>query len=223
MDKSLHTRNAAGKIILSTCLLSLGYAILRYHILGPTPWKDLSLFTLNKGIALSAFIILIFNFSFGPLNNLGVHVPQSFMDARKTLGMTGLLLALIHVLMSFVLFNPAIYPKFFLQDGTLTLSAGFSMLGGVLSFVILWSYNLSFQTFLREDKLFIRLITSRNFLLAAMLSILLHLFFMGYQGWIAPAKWHGGLPPISLIAFIFFMIGYTINLMGRKQVMDNQS
>ena len=66
MDKSLHSGNAAGRIILFTCLLSLGYAILRYNIVGPTPWKDLSLYTLNKGIALSAFIILIFNFIYTP-------------------------------------------------------------------------------------------------------------------------------------------------------------
>lgn len=220
MDKSIHTRNAAGRIILFTCLLSLAYAILRYHVLGPTPWKDLSLYTLNKGIALSAFIILIFSFSFGPLNNLRIRVPQNYLNARKVLGMTGFLLSLIHILTSFILFNPAIYAKFFLPDGTLTLNAGLSMLGGVLSFVILWAYNLSFQTFLREDKKFIRFITSRKFLLAAMLSSLVHLFFMGYKGWIAPAQWHGGLPPVSLIAFIFFLFGYVINLLGRKQEKD---
>lgn len=220
MDKSLHSRNAAGRIILFTCLLSLAYAILRYHVVGPTPWKDLSLYTLNKGIALSAFIILIFSFSFGPLNNLRIRVPQNYLNARKVLGMTGFTLSLIHILTSFILFNPAIYSKFFLPDGTLTLNAGLSMLGGVLSFVILWAYNLSFQTFLREDKKFIRIITSRKFLLVAMLSSLLHLFFMGYKGWIAPAQWHGGLPPVSLIAFIFFLLGYVINLLGRKQEKD---
>jgi membrane protease YdiL (CAAX protease family) len=122
--------------------------------------------------------------------------------------------------MSFVLLNPATYSKFFLPDGTLTFYAGLSMLGGVLSFVILWSYNLSFQTYLREDRKFIRYITSRKFLLTAMLFSLLHVFFMGYKGWVVPAKWHGGLPPISLIAFVFFVIGYTINLLGRKQVID---
>ena len=220
MDKSLHTRNAAGRIILFTCLLSLGYTILRYHIVGPTPWKDLSLYTLNKGIALGAFIILTFNFSFGPLDNLGIKVPSNFLNARKALGMTGFLLIMIHALISFILFSPAIYAKFFLQDGTLTLNAGLSMLGGVLSFVILWGYNLSFQTYLREDRKFIRFITSRKFLLAALLSSLLHLFFMGYKGWIAPAHWHGGLPPVSLIAFIFFLLGYVINLLGREQDKD---
>ena len=160
MDKSPIIRNSAGKIILTTCLLSIGYAILRYHIAGPVPWKDFPFYILNKGIALSAFILLTFNFSFGPLKNLRVNVPEGLLAARKALGMTGFLLVLIHALISFLLFKPEIYSQFFLQNGTLTLLGGLSMLGGVLAFVVLWGYNLSFQTHLREDDRFIRFITS---------------------------------------------------------------
>ena len=216
MDESSKTPNSAGSIIALTCLFSIGYAVLRYHIAGPVPWKDLSFFTLNKGIALSAFILLVFNFSFGPLKNLGVPVSVGLLNSRKALGMTGFLLALIHVLMSFLLFNPAVFSKFYEENGTLTLAAGLSMLGGVISFVILWGYNLSFQTHLREDTKFIQFITSRNFLLIAMLFSLFHLFFMGYKGWTAPEGWHGGLPPISQVGFVLFAIGYVINLLGRK-------
>jgi len=216
MEKTLQIRNPACRIILFTCILSIGYAVLRYHIAGPVPWKDLPLYTLNKAIALSAFVLLAFNFSFGPLSNLGVHVPERFLAARKALGMTGFLLVLIHTLISFLLFKQAIYGQFFHQNGSLTLSGGLSMLGGILSFVILWGYNLIFQTHLRDDESLIRFITSRNFLLTAMLFLLLHLFFMGYKGWISPADWHGGLPPISLVSFVLFLVAYVINLMGRK-------
>ena len=209
-------KNSASTIIALTCLLSFSYAILRYHIFGPVPWKDFPFFIFNKGMALSGFILLTFNFSFGPLNNLGVNVPEGWLNARKALGMTAFLLILIHVLMSFLIFNQAIFGKFFEENGTLTLFAGLSMLGGVLSFVVLWAYNLSFQTHLSEDKVFIRFITSRTFLLWAMLLSLVHLFFMGFKGWMNPSGWHGGLPPISLIGFIFFAIGYIINLFGRK-------
>ncbi len=110
----------------------------------------------------------------------------------------------------------AIYGQFFAADGTLTLLAGLSMLGGVLAFVVLWAYNLSFQTHLREDQAFIRFITSRTFLLWAMILGGAHLFFMGYQGWLNPAGWHGGIPPISLVAFAFFVVGYAVNLLGRE-------
>jgi hypothetical protein len=102
--------------------------------------------------------------------------------------MTGFLLVLIHVLMSFMLFSPSVYGKFFGEDGTLTLWSGLSMLGGVLAFVVLWAYNLSFQTHLSEDKTFIRFITSRKFLLAAMTLGAAHLFlWVSKVGSILPA------------------------------------
>ena len=209
-------KNYAGKIIAITCLISLGYAILRYNIVGVVPWKDLPLFILNKGISLAAFILLTFNFSIGPLKNLGAKVSEGWLNSRQVLGMTGFLLVLIHALISFMLFNPEIFGKFFEENGSLTLFAGLSMLGGILAFVVLWAYNLAFKTTLREDQKFILFITSRRFLLIAMLFSMAHIFFMGYNGWINPSEWQGGLPPISLVAFSFFVVGYIINLLGRK-------
>ncbi len=216
MNQQVSEQNFARTIVLFTLLLAIGYAILRYHIAGPVPWKDFPMFILNKGLCLAGFILLTFNFSLGPLNSLGVPVSTGWLNARKALGMTGFLLVLIHALMSFLLFSPAIYGKFFTADGSLTQLAGLAMLFGVLGFVFLWGYNLSFQTFLREDTAFIQLITSRKVLLFALVLGGLHLFFMGYEGWLKPAGWHGGLPPVSLIAFTFFAVGYVINLFGRE-------
>ncbi len=213
---SANEGNAASAIIVFAILLSIGYAILRYHIVGSVPWEDFPFFILNKGTGLGAFILITLNFSLGPMKNLGLGVPSNWLNARKAMGMTGFLLALIHVLMSFLLFDAANYGKFFTPDGGLTLLAGLSMLGGVLAFVVLWGYNLSFQTHLREDQSFIRVITSRRFLLIAMLLGAVHLFFMGYESWLNPASWQAGLPPISLVAFAVFMVGYVINFFGRK-------
>ncbi len=209
-------RNAAAPIIWGTLLLSMGYAVFRYHVLGPVPWAEFPLFIANKGICLAALLLLTLNFALGPLKNLGATVPDSWLNARKAMGMTGFLLAFVHVLMSFMLFSPASYGKFFAAEGTLTGLAGLSMLAGVLSFAALWSYNMSFQTFLREEKAFIQFITSRGFMLFALLLGAAHLFFMGYEGWLQPEDWHGGLPPISLVAFAFFSIGYLFNLLGRE-------
>lgn len=215
-EQAIIRRNSAAIISWVTLVLSIGYAVVRYHIIGPVPWKDFPFFILNKGLCLAAFILLTMNFALGPLNNLGAPVSQGWLNARKAMGMTGFLLVMLHALMSFLLFNPANYSKFFASNGTLTLLAGLSMLGGVTAFVVLWGYNMSFQTFLREDKAFIQFITSRKFMLVALLLGAAHLFFMGYEGWLRPADWHGSLPPISLVAFVFFAVGYVINLFGRE-------
>ena len=203
-------------IISGTFLISLIYVVARYHIFGNVPLKSFPLYVLNKGISLTAFILLTYNFTFGPLKNLGIRVPQSWLNARKALGMTGFILIVIHVFISMLIFKPAVYPKFFETDGTLTLLAGLSMLAGVLAFVFLWIFNMSFQTFLRDDKAFISFITSRKFLLWSLTIGAFHLLFMGYKGWLNPSGWNGGMPPVTLVAFVFFAIGYTINIFGRK-------
>ena len=209
-------RNAAASIIAVSIALSVGYAILRYHIVGTVPWSSFPLFILNKGICLAGILLLALNFGLGPLRNMGVNVPTRWIDARQALGMTGFLLILFHVLMSFMLFKPEIFGKFFAADGSLTLFASLSMLGGISAFVVLWAYNLTFQTHMREDARFIRFITSRKFMLWSMLLSGGHLFFMGYEGWLAPSAWQVGLPPISLIAFSFFAVCYVINFIGRE-------
>jgi len=98
----------------------------------------------------------------------------------------------------------------------MTLFVGLSLLGGVLAFIFLWIYNVSFSSNLRKDKDLIRFITSRKVLLIAMFLAGSHLFFIGFEGWINPGGWLGGLPPISLVAFTFFAVGFVINLFGRK-------
>ena len=215
-ESTNESRNSAGTIIAITLLFSIAYAIVRYHLVGTVPWKDFPFFILNKGISLAAFILLTLNFGLGPLNNIGLKVSSSWLNARKAIGMTGFLLALIHTLISFMLFSPDVYGKFFETDGTLTLMAGLSMLGGILAFVVLWAYNMTFQTHLREDKAFIKFITSRKFLLWAMILGAVHLVFMGYDGWMNPSGWQGGVPPVSLVAISFFVVGYVANLFGRK-------
>jgi len=215
--KSISFKNQySGGIIIITTVLSVGYAVLRYHIFGEVPWKDLPLFVLNKGISLTSLILLSFNFSLGPLKNLGMNIPEKWLSARKSMGISGFLFAFIHIFMSISILNPKYYSVFFMADGTLTIEGGLSLLGGILSFVLLWVYNTSFSSRLREDKKIIAIITSRRFLMYAFFFTGVHLFFLGYKGWGDISAWQGGLPPVSLISFTVFFIGFLINLIGRK-------
>ncbi|GAF87193.1 unnamed protein product, partial [marine sediment metagenome] len=60
-DLTNDTKNSAGRIILIVLIFSIGYAIVRYHVAGPVPWKDFPFFILNKGFSLAAFILLTLN------------------------------------------------------------------------------------------------------------------------------------------------------------------
>ena len=156
------------------------------------------------------------NFTLGPLNNIGGGIGEKWLSIRPSIGIISFLLIFTHLILSLVLLNPVNYHKFFLENGSFTTFAGLSLLTGVIAFIILWIYTISFQTFLREDKAFIKFITSRKVILMAMVFTAAHIFFMGYQGWLTPQNWPGGLPPITLISFVIFIITYIINLIGRK-------
>ena len=134
-EATAEQENSAASLIFWVLAFGIGYSILRYHIMGPVPWKDLSFFILNKGICMSAFILLVMNFSLGPAKNIGWPIPEGWLNARMAIGITGFLLVLIHVLMSVLLFSPAIYGKFFDSNTTLTLTAGLSMFAGIVAFV----------------------------------------------------------------------------------------
>ena len=206
----------AKQIIIIVSVLSLLYVVIRYHIAGDVPWKDFPFFILNKAISLTAFILLTINFSLGPLVNLGVKVPVGWLNSRSVIGIFSFMLVIVHTFMSLMLFSPRIYSKFFETDGTLTFSAGMSMLGGIIALLVIWIYNLGFKTHFLNNEKVISFLTSRRFLLIALVFGGIHLFFMGYSGWMNPSGWHGGMPPVSLVAFVFFVFGYFINLFGRK-------
>ena len=208
--------NYAWPIIWWTLALCSVYAVVRYHVMGGVPWKDLPLFILNKILSMTALILLAINFTLWPLKNVGVALSNQWMRSRRLVGISGFLLVFAHLIISFLIFKPAFYGKFFDETGTLTLVVGLSMLFGVLAFIFLWMYNVSFSSTLRKDKDLIGFITSRKVLLIAFSFTGFHLFFIGYQGWLKPEGWHGGLPPISLISFAFFAVGFVINLFGRK-------
>jgi len=167
-------------------------------------------------LSLTGFILLGINYSIGPLGNIGAGIDKQWLSIRPALGVSSFLLIFTHLFLSLILLNPANYQKFFMENGSFTINAGLSMLAGVIAFIILWIYTISFQTFLREDKGFIKFITSRKVILMAMAFTAAHIFFMGYQGWMTPQNWPGGLPPITLIAFVIFIITYIVNLLGRK-------
>jgi len=209
------SNSISGKVIVVVLVLSLVYSIVRYHLAGGVPWKELPFFIMNKAISLNGLFLLVITFSIAPLKNMGLNVSDKWMKARKALGMAGFISVFTHMVMSLMLFSPAYYGKFFDDAGRMTLNAQLSMVSGVLAFVVLWFYNMSFYK-QGKDKQINKFIKSRNFLLSVMPLTALHLFFMGYKGWLNPAGWHAGIPPISLVAFTAFVIGYVINIVGRK-------
>lgn len=204
------------RIFVVVVVFSFVYAILRYHVFEGVPPKDFPLYVVNKALALSAFILLTLNFALGPLRGLGVGVPQHWLNCRKEIGTRGFLLAFAHVVMSLLLFSPAYYQKFFAQDQSVSAVGTWAMAAGVASFVLLWIYYSAFNVRRGSDDKLRHMISSKALLLLAMVISAAHVSVMGFAGWLTPGQWAGGMPPITLVAFGVFVVGFMINLAGRE-------
>ena len=216
MNSTTDNKQYAKRVIISITLIAVGYAVLRYNVFGSVPWKDLPLFILNKGISLASLILLTLNYALSPLKNMEVLVSDKLLSIRKSLGVVGFAYAFIHLIMSLAILKPAYYPAFFMNDGALTLHGGLCLLGGILSFILLWVYYKSFKQLVKKNHKISTLITSKKSILFILFFLGVHLFFLGYTGWTTVELWTGGLPPISLISFLIFSVGFLINVFGRK-------
>ena len=193
--------------------MSLAYAIIRYNIIKGTPWQNLPLFIFNKAFALASVIIIGISFLLGPMAKISPKKFSQKLYLRKSLGLIGFTIAALHALISLLIFNPSYYPKFF-AEGKLTLGGELSMLFGVLAFFIFAFVAITSLPSIENSMDKKRWLSIQRSGYLAFFFVLLHVFFMGFKGWLVPADWPGGLPPISLIAFVIIAFVLLIRILA---------
>lgn len=160
-------------------LITFIYAFLRYNIFGETPMTDIPTVIVNKAISFTLTIWLLYAYwKFYTSDNIDVF-HQHYELFRKMI--------FIHIFLSLLIMCERLIPKFF-GSQSYTLWGGLSLLAGVLASSLL-SYSLN-----------------KTFMFIFLLLFKMHLFFMGFQGWLKPQSWPGYMPPITLICFIIVLI-----------------
>jgi DMSO/TMAO reductase YedYZ heme-binding membrane subunit len=203
----------ARRIIIFVIVFSALYAILRYHIFKGVEWSHFPLFIMNKILAFSGFILLVASLALEPVYR---KQGEAWLTTRKFLGRTGMVLIIIHILISFLLFKPEVYDKFFTADGNLNTLAEWSMLMGALG---ISAYLIMHNTFLKpeEGNGFQKMVMSPAFGIMALTLSALHVAIMGFEGWLTPREWHGGMPSITLVSVFLFAAGIIIFIAGQKK------
>lgn len=201
------------RIILFVILFSAIYAILRYHIFKGVEWSHFPLFTMNKILSFSGFLLLVASLALEPVYR---KQGEAWFTTRKFLGRTGFVLIIIHITMSFLLFRPEIYDKFFRDDGTINAIGEWSMLMGALGIA---AYLIMHNTFSKpeEGNNFQKMVMSPAFGIMALTLSALHVGIMGFEGWLTPREWHGGMPSITLVSVTVFVAGIIVSLVGQKK------
>jgi hypothetical protein len=202
----------SSRIIITVLILSTLYAILRYHVFKDVAWSRFPLFIMNKAISFAGFILLVISFSAGSFFRKQA---GSWHTAQKFLGRTGFVLIILHIVMSLLLFRPEVYDKFFTEEGILNGTGELSMMLGCMGMVALIMIQNSYQNY-EKDNFIQKVSRSGGFYLAMLAFSVLHIGILGFEGWMTPREWPGGLPSVSFISAVFFLSALLLLLFRKK-------
>jgi hypothetical protein len=164
-------------------LVAMGYAVLRYVLLGGVSADRLPVFVTNKAVAVVGLVIL------------GAASLVSGAQ-RAAFGAIGFGCVLLHLLLSLTVLSPAYLAKLYTADGHFTAAAEWSMLAGAVAALVL--YMLSTAPAKPTGARSLRLGAGQ--LVLALSAI--HVLAIGYPSWSQPDTWPGHLPPITLLSFL---------------------
>ena len=185
---------------------SLAYAVLRYHIMGDVTWAHFPLFILNKAISLAAVGFISCSYLIGKIIHFHDHDKRLRLVAIKFCGLVGFFMAGIHALLSLCLLSPAYYGKYFLSDGRLNVEGEVSLTVGVIALCLLTGPAIATIPMMAKAVGGMRWKRGQRMGYLTLALVAIHMVALGWRGWLAPKGWHGGLPPISLIALILALI-----------------
>jgi hypothetical protein len=170
-------------ILLSTTL----YAVVRYCGFGGVSLIHVPVYVMNKAISMAAAVSLLM---------ASMAVARSRREATVFWSKACTHLAFIHVLLSLAILSKGYFANFFAND-KMSLTGETTVLFGAMAAYCIWRLN---SRGLKSAEW--RFTTAAVYALVAG-----HLFVMGYDGWLQVQKWNGGLPPITLLSFLFVVYG----------------
>ena len=190
---------------------SLAYAILRYHIAGDVSWAHFPLFILNKATSLAAVIFVACSYLIGPLLKWHNRSPQKLVII-KFCGLMGFSLAAIHAFMAVCVLNPAYFAKYFDPDGRLNWIGELGMTVGVLALWALTMPAIATAPTMAKELGGWRWKRVQRMGYLCLLLVVAHVVVLGWRGWMKPAGWTAGLPPISLLAVSAALVALVVKL-----------
>ncbi len=134
-------------------------------------------------------------------------------------GRRGCFLAGVHAFFSLALLTPAYYAKYFNPDGRLNLEGEVALTVGVIALFLLMAPAITTLPMMPKAIGGRRWKRNQRLGYVALAFVVAHLVALGLKGWLAPAGWNGGLPPISLVALLAALVPLVVK---RKLVKEKR-
>ncbi|MFZ5492158.1 MAG: hypothetical protein ACOY6E_06645 [Pseudomonadota bacterium] len=214
-------REARDRAMLRACtilpgallLITAAYAITRYVVFGPWTIGHIPLYVMNKAFAWTAIALLALALGLGPAARLWPALGRHLWR-RRWWGLTGFALATVHIVVSLTILNYGYYRLMFQQAFELTPLAEGAMLAGGLAWLALLLPLAASLPGVRQAMSVRYWRVLQGFGVLALALGGLHLAY-GVPGWLTPALWHGGLPPITLWSASAVLVALGLRLAAR--------
>ncbi len=191
------------KIIIWITLISVIYAIIRYHGFKGIPIAYF-IDVFNKGISLAAILLIALSLSIGPL---GRRFPKKFGRiemGKRLFGLWGFTLSFFHSLISLLIFKPDHFKKFFsfLKMNGL---GEFVLITGFISLILIGAaFITSFPQLYPFSRKSFHITQFAGYIGCVVAG--LHVFPIGVNQWPQISSWPGNLIPITFISFFSVII-----------------
>lgn len=181
------------------------YAILRYIVFKGVDPIHFPLYLFNKIFSTVGLFFLALSYAWSKIKSLKLHDKNLENQFIKFAGLIGFSFSAIHVFISLIIFSPAYYPKFYIDD-MLNFKGELSMLMGVLSLFFFTIPAITTIPFMQEAVGIKKWQKGQRMGYLGLLTALLHVVVMGISGWLKVDTWPGYLPPITMIATIIAIV-----------------
>jgi DMSO/TMAO reductase YedYZ heme-binding membrane subunit len=202
---------------------SLAYAVIRYHLAGDVEWRHFPLYILNKATSLAAVFFLASSYLIRKIIRWHGHDPALRLVVIKFCGLMGFFLAAVHAFFSLCLLSPAYYGQYFDDVGRLNLQGEIAMAAGVVAFFFLLGPAITTLPGMPRAIGGWRWKRNQRAGYIAITFLAVHLVTLGLEGWLAPQDWHGGIPPVSLVAVVAALLPLVVRLkLGHEKKMRDR-
>ena len=184
----------------------VAYSVVRYHLAGDVEWRQFPLFILNKATSLAAVVFVACSYLIGKIIRWHDHDNALRLVVIKFCGLMGFFLAAVHAFFAVCLLTPAYFAKYFDEVGQLNLQGEVAMSTGVIALFFLLSPAVTTMPMMPKAIGGWRWKRSQRMGYVALILVVGHLVALGLPGWLAPAGWPAGMPPISLLALVAALV-----------------
>ena len=189
------------KWLISVLVISIFYSVLRYNVFKGVLFDHFPVYILNKVISFSGLVFIALSYVFSKSRWLRFDDSTLNVQFSKYMGLLGFSLSAIHVFLSLMILNAEYYPKLF-KGGMLNFKGELSMLMGVGCFFCFAVPAITTIPVMQDAMGISKWQQSQRIGYLGLLLAVLHVFVMGFAGWLKVETWPGYLPPITLLSFL---------------------